>query len=78
MAALTATGIAAGAVFSGTNLLKGIARLVKFFTMVDDAKTEEDLRETFRGCGGDALRGCSIRPRKAGKSKNRVSTRNSY
>lgn len=33
-----------GASFSGTNLLAGIAGLVKFFTEVYNAKTEEDLK----------------------------------
>lgn len=45
--------LAVGAAFAGTDFLKGIARLVKFFTTVDDAKTEDDLK----ACGklfGDA------------------------
>ncbi len=46
--------LAVGAAFSGTDLINGIAGLVKFFTTVDDAKTEEDLKS----CGslfGDAV-----------------------
>ena len=46
--------LAVGAAFSGTELLKGIIGLVKFFTTVDDAKTEDDLK----ACGkifGDAV-----------------------
>ena len=66
MIALAATGygavaealgfvfLAIGAAFSGSNLLAGIIGLVKFFTTVDDAKTEDDLK----ACGkifGDAV-----------------------
>ena len=43
-----------GASFSGTNLLAGIVGLVKFFTEVYNAKTEDDLKD----CGrlfGDAV-----------------------
>ena len=46
--------LAAGAAMSGTQLLAGIMGLVKFFTTVDDAKTEDDLK----ACGkifGDAV-----------------------
>lgn len=46
--------LAVGAAFSGTDLIAGIAGLVKFFATVDEAKTEEDLR----ACGrlfGDAV-----------------------
>lgn len=44
--------LAVGAAFSGTDLLKGIAGLVKFFTTVDGERPE-DLREAFRGRGGE-------------------------
>lgn len=46
--------LAAGAAMSGTQLLAGVIELVKFFTTVDDAKTEDDLKV----CGkifGDAV-----------------------
>ena len=46
--------LAAGAAISGTQLLAGIIELAEFFTTVDDAKTEDDLKK----CGkifGDAV-----------------------
>lgn len=43
-----------GAAFAGRDLLAGIIELIQFFTTVDDAKSEEDLK----ACGklfGDAV-----------------------
>ena len=46
--------LAVGAAFAGRDLLAGIIELIQFFTTVDDAKSEEDLK----ACGklfGDAV-----------------------